>query len=288
MSNTIQRFLFEALDIRGAVLRLDSVWAQLLDRRNYPEVVARVLGEMTATTVLLADNLKQPGRLTFQLRGNGPVHLLVIDCSEELNVRCMAQHAPSIGTSASLTDLLGNGQLMLSLDMASMKTPYQSIVPLTGQSVAEIFEHYLMQSEQLPTRFFLAATPQGVGGFFVQKMPTTDERDPDGWARIEALAATVRPDEIIALPAEDLLVRLFHEETVRLFDPQPVTHDCPEDWDKVRNMLRTLGREDVYAALEKHGAVVIRDDLANLEYRFDKPAIDALFGNIPETPPNLH
>jgi molecular chaperone Hsp33 len=285
--NYVQRFLLDDLDIRGAVVRLGSVWRQLLAHRGYPAAVIDLLGQMTATTLLLADNLKQRGRLTIQSRGNGPISLLVIDCNEELNVRCMAQHAEDI-FPVSTIDLLGQGQLLLSLDTVSMREPYQSVVPLTGKSIAEIFEHSLEQSEQLVSRFFLAASPTGAAGLFLQKMPSADERDADGWARIEALAATVRPDELLDLSAEELLARLFHEETVRLFAARTVTNNCPEDWEKMRNMLRTLGREEVYAALKRQGQIVIRDDLSNLEYRFDKAAIDALFRDVPDTPPTVH
>lgn len=285
--NTLQRFLFDDLDIRGAVVRLNSVWKKLLTHRDYPEPVINLLGQMSATTLLLADNLKQPGRLTIQLRGNGPITLLVIDCNENLNIRCMAQHGDKI-EAASLVELLGHGQLLLSLDMPSMREPYQSVVPLTGNCIAEVFEHYLNQSEQLASRFFLAASPAGAAGLFLQKMPSTDQRDADGWARIEALASTARPEELLGLSSEDLLTRLFHEETVRVFVAQAVTNDCPEDWGKVRNMLRTLGREEVYGALKEHGTIIIRDDLGNHEYRFDKVAIDDLFSNTPDTPPTVH
>jgi len=287
MSNAVQRFLFDDLDIRGAVVRLDSVWQQLMDKRNYPAPVVELLGQMSVTTLLLADNLKQAGRLTIQVRGDGPVSLLVIDCNEQLNIRAMAQHGEAIKT-LPLAELLGKGQLLLSLDMASMREPYQSIVPLVGENIAQVFEHYLEQSEQLASRFFLAASPDAVAGLFLQKMPDTEVRDADGWTRIEALAATARPEELLDLSAEELLTRLFHEETVRVFDPQVVTHDCPKDWEKVRNMLRTLGREEIYGALKERGAIIIRDDLANHEYRFDKAAIDELFSNVPHIPPTVH
>ncbi len=287
MADTVQRFLFDDLDIRGAVVRLDTVWQQLLVNRDYPAPVIELLGQISATTLLLADNLKQPGRLTIQLRGDGPVSLLVIDCNEALNIRCMAQHGEGI-EAASLVDLMGSGQLLLSLDMPSMREPYQSIVPIVGKNIAEIFEHYLTQSEQLASRFFVAATPTGAAGLFLQKMPTADQRDDDGWTRIEALACTVKPEELLNFPAETLLTRLFHEETVRVFPALPVTSNFPKDWEKVRNMLRTLGREEVYAALKEKGVVIIRDDLANHEYRFDKAAIDELFKNTPETPPTVH
>jgi len=287
MNNYVRRFLFDDLDIRGAVVRLDSVWQSLLVNRDYPAPVVELLGQMSATTLLLADNLKQPGRLTIQLRGEGPVSLMVIDCNEALNIRCMAQHGEKI-TASSLVDLLGKGQLLLSLDMASMREPYQSVVPLTGTTIAEVFEHYLVQSEQLSSRFFLAATAEGAAGLFLQKMPTTDTRDVDGWARIEALGATVKAEELLGLPAEDLLTRLFHEETVRVFDAQEVTNKSPEDRVKVGNMLRSLGREDVYAVIKERGTIVIRDDLANHEYRFEKADIDELFSNVPETPTSVH
>lgn len=287
MDNAVQRFLFDELDIRGAVVRLDAVWGKMLAARDYPEPVVELLGQMSATTVLLADNLKQAGRLTIQLRGEGPITLLVIDCNEALNLRAMAQYGEGVQT-ASLVDLMGQGQLLLSLDMPSMREPFQSIVPLVGDSVAQIFEHYLAQSEQLDSRLFLAATPTGAAGLFLQKMPSADVRDVDGWARIEALASTVKPEELLSLDAETLLTRLFHEETVRVFDARAVTHDVPEDWEKIGNMLRTLGREEVYAVLTERGEIVIRDDLSNHEYRFDKAAIDELFRDTPETPPTVH
>ena len=285
----VQRFLLDDLDIRGAVVRLGPVWRQLLTNRDYPAAVIALLGQMSATTLLLADNLKQPGRLTIQLRGDGAIPLMVIDCNEALNIRCMAQHdAAAAQCDAPLGTLLGNGQLLISLDLPSMREPYQSIVPITGNSIAAVFEHHLAQSEQLASRLFLAATPEGAAGLFVQKMPLADERDADGWARIESLAATVRPDELLELPAEALLTRLFHQEPVRLFAAREVTNHCPENRDKVGTMLLSLGREEVYAAIKERGEIVIRDDLANREYRFDKAQIDELFSHTPATPPSVH
>lgn len=280
MNDYVQRFLLDNLDIRGVVVRLGPVWRKMLAGRNYPAAVEQLLGEMSATTLLIGSNLKQVGRLTVQLRGSGPVSLLVIDCNERLHIRGMAQCAESVAPG-SAPDLLGHGQLLLSLDMPSMREPYQSIVPLDGESIAEIFEHYLKQSEQLPSRFFLAASSTGAAGIFLQKLPTADQRDPDGWARIEALAATVKTEELLGLPAEALLTRLFHEETVRLFAAQEVAHDCPENREKVSDMLRSLGREEVDSIMEEHGEVLIKDDICNREYRFDAQAIEQLFRETP-------
>lgn len=284
----VNRFLLDDLDIGGAVVRLGPVWQAMLAGRDYPPAVIGVLGEMTATTLLLGGKLKQPGRLTIQLRGDGAVSLLVIDCDEQLQIRGMARCEKDPG-EGSARALLGQGQLLMSLDMPSMREPYQSIVPLDGDSIAEIFEHYFRQSDQQPARFFLAASSAGVAGLFLQKLPNADQRDADGWARIEALAATVTAEELLALPAETLLQRLFRAETLRLFPARPVAWNCPEDWEKVRALLRSLGRDDVYAALRESGEIVIRDDICNREYRFDALTIEELFADTaPNTPPTLH
>jgi len=290
INDTLCRFMLEELDIAGAVVGLGPAWRQMLDQRDYPAPLARLLGEMTATTVLLGDKLKQAGRLSIQLRGSGAVSLLVIDCNEQLQIRGMAKSSAAI-EDGSAAELLGDGQLQLVLDMPSMREPYQSIVPLAGDSIAEIFEHYLAQSEQLPARLFLAAAADGAAGLFLQRLPTAEQRDADGWTRIEALAATVKPSELLSLPAEELLRRLFGEETLRLFPARPVTHNCPEDWEKVRSMLLSLGREEVYAALQEQGEVLIKDDICNRQYRFDAQAIDELFAAPPsaaDTPPTVH
>lgn len=289
MSNDyVSRFLFEDLDIQGALVRLGPAWRAMLERRDYPLPVARLLGEMTVTTLLLGGNLKQPGRLTIQLRGDGRISLLVIDCNEQLQIRGMARCAEQNG-GVSVPELLGNGQLLLSLEMPSMRQPYQSIVPACGTGIAEIFEHYLRQSDQLPARFFLAASLDAAAGLFLQKLPTAEQRDADGWARVEALATTSKASELISVPAEELLRRLFPDEAVRLFPARPVAHNCPEDWEKVRALLRSLGPSEVYAALRENGEVVVKDDICNRDYRFDAPAIDELFASSTATaPPTLH
>ncbi|MBL8395890.1 MAG: Hsp33 family molecular chaperone HslO [Candidatus Accumulibacter sp.] len=287
-ADCVWRFLFDDLDIVGAFVSLGPVWGKLLENRDYPAAVARLLGEMSVTCLLLGGNLKQPGRLTIQLRGNGPVSLLIIDCDENLQIRGMAR-CPSQVVDGSVQKLFGDGQLLLSLDMPSMREPYQSIVPLDGDSIATVFEHYLMQSVQSPARFFLAASGKAIAGLMLQKLPAADQHDTDGWARVEALAATVKQSELLALPAAELLGQLFPQETVRLFPPTTVVHNCPEDWHKVRALLRSLGPGEVYAILREHGAVVIQDDICNREYRFDAPAIDELFRDTSATPPRtLH
>ena len=276
MSNYVQRFLLENLDIRGAIVHLDSVWQDILSGRNYPDPVTHLLGEMSAITLLLSENLKQTGRLTIQLTGNGPVSMLVLDCTENLQLRGMAKCARQIETD-SVPELLGHGQLILTLDMLSMRETYQSIVPLNGGTIAEIFEHYFNQSEQLQTRMFLITTGSAIFGLLLQKLPDADLLDPDGWTRAEALAATIHEHPLFELPVEEILVRLFYQETIRIFDARQVQYGCQANPAKIYAMLRSLGREEVDAILQEFGEVVIHDDICNREYRLDALAVDAVF-----------
>lgn len=272
----VQRFLLEDLDIRGAVVRLTDVWQAMQNGRAYPEAVARLLGEMSAVSAVIAGNLKQPGRLTFQVSGHGPVSLLVIDCSEALNLRGYAK-AEGVLTGDSLGDLVGDGRLQLSLDVEGMDQPYQSLVPLEGDSIAACFEHYLEQSEQQPAGLWLAATEHVAAALFVQKLPGADAKDLDGWSRVQQLANTVRNDELLGLEPQEILRRLFAEENVRLFEPRAVTHDWPADPEKVATMLRSLGEDEVRAILAEHGEIVVHDDMSNHTFRFDAADVDALF-----------
>ncbi|MCB1938723.1 MAG: Hsp33 family molecular chaperone HslO [Rhodocyclaceae bacterium] len=282
----IQRFLFDALDIRGAVVQLNAVWRAMLAGRRYTPQVRDVFGELSAIAAIMTSNLKQPGRLTFQLQGHGPLSLLVVDCTESLNLRGYAK-ASDNASASSLPDLLGDGRMLLTLDVAAQQQPYQSHVPREGDTIAAVFEQYLAQSEQQPAALWLSANGDTAAGLFLQKLPTADERDPDGWQRVTQLAATVGNDELRALEPATLLTRLFHEEDVRLFPPRAVTHHWPADPDKIDTMLRGLGREEIDAILAEHGVVEIHDDLSNHTYRYDADAIDALFADAP-APPTQH
>jgi molecular chaperone Hsp33 len=280
----VQRFLLEELDIRGAVVRLTSSWRAMQAGRGYPDAIRRLLGEMSAVALLVGANLKQAGRLSFQLQGHGPVSLLLIDCTRDLAFRGVARYA-DLPASASLQDLFGGGRLALTLHNELVAQPYQSLVPLNGNSIAAVFEHYLAQSEQQPARLWLFADEFSATGLFLQKLPGADARDADGWSRAELLAGTVRAAELQRLTIAELLLRLFPQDAVRLFDPRPVRYECPRDWDKVRDMLRSLGRSEVDSILAEHGEIVVHDDVCNHEYRFGEDDVAALFDT---PPPTIH
>ena len=272
----VSRFILEDLDIRGAIVHLGAGWRAMHAGRSYAEVTRALLGEMTAVTALLGSNLKTPGKISFQVQGHGAIRLMVVDCNEQLHLRGMAR-APQELAQAPVAELFGDGQLVLTLQTdSSPERPYQSFVPLEGESVAAIFENYLALSEQAPSRLWLSADAAHACGLFLQKLPNADKKDADGWNRVQILAGTVTPAEL-TLPAETLLGRLFPEENVRLFSPREASYYCPRDEQKVIEVLRSLGRDEVAAILAERGEILIQDEICNHEYRFGPALLDELF-----------
>lgn len=273
--DTTRRFTLDNLDIRGQVVRLSSVWQSLMATRDYPEDVMGYLGEMACVSVLIGAGLKHPGRATLQIQGGEIAKLAVVDATHDLAIRGMAtvdRHAHA----ASFADWIKGARLALTVSNTDSGQMYQSIVPVSGLTVAECFEHYFDQSEQVPTHLWAAANRQGAGALLLQKLPRADQKDPDGWARAEHLAASVTADELINCDTATLLTRIFAEEDVRLFEPRAVTNACKRDVSKVENMLRSLGRAELDAMLDDMGEIVVNDDMCNETYRFDREAVERL------------
>jgi molecular chaperone Hsp33 len=284
------RFHFPELAIRGAWVHLDETYRALTAGRNYPVAVNRMLGEMASVTALMAGQLKHPGRLTFQMRDPGPIKLLVMDCTDKLGLRGTAQWDPALTTQLQNPDFQclntregsaedSASRLMMTLDAQQFSTPWQSFVPLVGQSLAEAFSHYLEQSEQQPTLLYLAANDTQAAALFLQKMPSADEADADGWNRLTHLFGTLTDRELLQLDPAQLVTTLFPEELISLAPGQALHHAGERNWDKVRNMVRSLGKNEIDAILREHGAVVIHDELSNQEYRFRPEEALALFSD---------
>jgi molecular chaperone Hsp33 len=276
----VQRFLFEELDIRGRLVCLTGAWEKMLEGRSYPPQIAALLGQTTALATLLGANRKGAGRTTLQVRGNGPVPLLVADCgsdptSADLKIRGMAHHQPD--ASGTVRELIGEGRFALMLEDTKSGQIYQSVVPLEGETLSEIFEHYLTQSEQLLSFVRLFADGQALCGLLLEKLPKADERDPDGWNRMTQFAATLTLAETRDVQPYDLLTRLFPEELLRVYKLDPVEYHCPYDVEKVKDMLRSLGRAEVESILVEKGEVLIKNEMCNHEYRFDAGAVAEIF-----------
>jgi molecular chaperone Hsp33 len=273
----VQRFLFEDLDIRGRLVCLTGAWQRMLDGRGYPEDIAALLGHTTALNVLLGANQKGAGRVTLQVQGSGPVKLLVADCTDELRIRGMAHYERQGLDKNNERSLLGDGRLSVTLEDVKSGKFYQSLVPLEGETLEQIFEHYLSQSEQSTAFLRLRADSGALCGLLLEKLPRADLRDPDGWNRVTHLASTLTLDETRDAQPYDLLTRVFPEELMRVFRLYAVEYHCPYDEGKVKDMLLGLGKEEVESILAEQGEVVIRNEMCNHEYRFDARAIAELF-----------
>jgi molecular chaperone Hsp33 len=277
MSNTVQRFLFKELNIRGQHIHLQESWQQMIKDRHYPLSIIKLLGELTAVSVLMASGMKHKGRITLQVQGSGPVTLLVVEVTHDLKIRGMAKTDRTITTETTLDELLGDGQILVTLENIQTNHHFQSYVPREGNSISEAFEEFLSQSEQLPSKLWLAADELAIGGVMIQKMPDTDGHDSDGWDRVMHITTTVQDQELTQLATEELLHRLFHEELLELFAASEVQYECPQDREKVDNMLLSLGEEEVRKLLEEQGEIVIHNEICNFHLRYGQKEVDSLF-----------
>ena len=274
--DSLQRFIFEHAPIRGEIVHLDATWQAVLERRHYPPRVRNVLGELMAAAALLTSTLKFDGRLIMQVQGNGPVSLLVVECTSDRAMRAVAQWKGDV-PEAPLSELVGDGRLAVTIDPQRGKERYQAIVELEGLSVAEAFENYFARSEQIATRLWLAADAHQAAGMLLQRMPDEPLPDDDAWMRAVHLGSTITRQELLALPVRDIIHRLYHEEDIRLFSRMPVSFRCSCSRDRVENVLRMLGHDEIRSILEEQGSVRVECEFCGSHYEFDPIDAEQLF-----------
>ena len=275
MQDVLERFLFENAPVRGELVQLDATMAEVLSRHPYPAPLARLIGELMAAAALLTATVKLQGSLVMQLHGTGAVKLIVVECLSDMTLRATARWDGEVA-DVSLAELLGQGKFIITLDPEDGET-YQGIVGFEpGQSVAEIIEHYMQRSEQLETRLWLACSGERSAGLLLQKMPE-GAGDGEAWERIGHLAATVTDEELLGIDSQSVLYRLFHEETVRMFESTIPAFGCSCSREKVGGMLRMLGREEIDGVLEERGKIEVGCEFCNTRYEFDKIDVAQVF-----------
>jgi molecular chaperone Hsp33 len=279
--DSFQRFLFEDLGIRGELVRLDSSWEAVRTHHAYPPVVAAQLGQALAAVVLLSATIKFKGSLILQAQSSGPLKTLVAQATHNRSIRGLA-HWEGPVDEGNLAEIYGAGRLVLTIQNEGSE-PYQGIVALEGSGLAEAIQTYFTLSEQLATRLWLAADQQRAAGLFIQELPSGQHSAGD-WERIACLAETVTNTELLQLPAEELLYRLFNEEQVRLFEPEPVVFRCSCSRERIEGMLLSMGRQEVQGIVEDQGAVEVDCEFCNRHYHFDRVDVGALFARDIKTP----
>ena len=283
--DSLHRFVFENTPIRGNFVHLNVTLESALQYHEYPDQLRTILGELMVASVLLSATLKMEGSLTLQIQGNGTLKLLVVECSADpekgFNLRATAKWQGELPGDPKL--IIGDGHCVITLSPIDSES-YQGIVPLEGYSIAQILENYMLRSQQIDTRLWLACDGKSASGMLLQKLPDQPEHDTDAWNRVCILAETVTTDELQQLELEMLLTRLFGEEDVRMFSAKPTQFHCSCTRSKVANMLLLLGQDEVTSILTERGDVEVHCDFCNKRYEFDTVDAAALFAQEPVAP----
>jgi molecular chaperone Hsp33 len=303
----LHKFLFDGMPVRGMLVQLTDVWQEVLKRRAanaetgaYPEAVRHLLGEMTAASVLMQSNIKFNGALVMQIFGDGPLKLAVVEVQPDLSLRATAKVVGELGNASTLPEMVNvnnEGKCAITLDPLNKmpgQQPYQGVVPLFDDQrnkldkFSDVLQHYMLQSEQLDTTLVLAANDTTAAGLLIQRLPVKGEAnlaaqasmgDEDGiglsedYNRISILAASLTADELLNLDAETILHRLFWEEKLVRFEPLQPKFACSCSRERVSNMIRSLGTDEVESILAERGNVEVGCDFCGQQYRYD--AVDA-------------
>ncbi|MFA7668042.1 MAG: Hsp33 family molecular chaperone HslO [Burkholderiaceae bacterium] len=303
MTDIFKKYLMTDSSARIQAVRLESAWQTGLAHQPYPECIRNLLGELAAAAILLTTNIKFQGSLVLQLQGDGPVSLIVVECTSDLSFRATVnlrdpELVPANGTLQALLNANGSGRFTVLLDPGkdTQMAPYQGIVPLEGDTVAEVLEAYMRNSEQLDTRLWLAADGQTVAGVLLQHLPGTGgvavgdssqsadkvqandaETRAESWNRIIQLASTLRTEEMLATDIDTLIRRLYWQESLLELESLPVQWHCPCTRTRVSNMLRMLGREEIESLLQEREKVSVSCNFCGKPYEFDAVDCAALF-----------
>lgn len=277
MTDTLQRFLFKDSCVRGKIIRLDSTLKTIVQQHDFPFEIRELLSQTLCATVLLSAMLKYDGQLTMQFQGEGPLKMLVAKCDNHHNVRGAANWDKE-SLPSDLKNDFENGELIITIQKNKPNQRYQSIVKINHQSISQSLENYFLQSEQLETRLWLAydKSREEAVGLLLQKLP--DETDAQSqWQHIQMLANTITDKELLNWNNETLLTQLFNEETIQLFEPQPVRFYCPCNVEKMLNAITVLGEEEALSMLSVNRLIEVTCEYCNKQFEFNADEIKRLF-----------
>ncbi len=283
-ADLIHRFVFDNIPLRGEIVTLSRSFQDAVEHQSLDADARRLLGEFLAASVLLTETFKFAGVLTLQARGQGPVPLIVAETTHQHSLRGLIKFSEANVTrtlpSSDLARNVGDGVMTLTVDPENGQR-YQGIVPLEKASVAGCVSDYFSQSEQLPTRMWMFSSEQEVIGLFLQALPPQGDEalDADTWLTVGSLADTLTAAEALTLDHETILHRLFHEFTVRLFEPTALHFACSCSRERSLNALTALTRDDALALLAERDWIEMNCEFCGAQYHFGEADLDELFGN---------
>ncbi|WP_346799057.1 Hsp33 family molecular chaperone HslO [Halomonas sp. Bachu 37] len=291
MNDQIQRFLFDQTNVRGEIVTLENAYHEVLSRHAYPAAVNNLLGELLAAVALLTDTVKLDGTLSIEVRGQGALSLLMAESNPGGELRAIARLAEDAvlpQEEAGFRQLVGDGQIMITLDPREGHR-YQGIVALDHDSLAGCLEAYFFQSEQLPTRLWLEADGTRAGGLLLQRLPdAAQNQDVDAWERSVHLADTIKAEELLGLEQREVLHRLYHEETVRVFEPKALRFGCTCSRERMSHALLTLGDQELRDILQEQGSIETQCHFCHTFYHYTAAEIETLLDNPDAPAPVIH
>lgn len=299
--NIIQPFQLETSSYRGRLVQLEDVLDQIIVAHQYPDILSQLLGETITLCCLLSSMLKYEGTFILQVQGDGPIKMVMADMTSDGQVRACANYDPerlqncadqlAIFSKQSCQDpynkmaqLFGQGYIAFTVDQGDNTDRYQGIVELKGDSLIDCVQHYFYQSEQINTGIKIGVGKyEGVWkstGIMLQSLP--EERFQDGdlsgygntqeddWRRSMIFLESCTYEELLdpAIDPNNLLIRLFHEEGVRVFEPIFVEKYCRCSEEKVVSILSSMGNDE-RDDLVVDGVIAMTCEFCNQNYIFD-------------------
>lgn len=278
-NNVLNRYLFEDLSVRGELVQLDEAYQRIISSKEYPAALQKLLGELLVSTTLLTATLKFEGSITIQLQGDGPVSLAVINGDHDQKIRGVARWEGDIADDATLHEMMGKGYLVITIEPKKGER-YQGVVGLEGETLADVIEGYFANSEQLKTRLWIRTGEhegkKHAAGMMIQVMPDGTGTSED-FEHLEQLTATVKNEELFTLPANELLYRLYNQDSVRLYEPQPVEFHCGCSRERSGAAIITVDKTEIYDILAEEGTISLHCDYCGTSYTFDEPEITELY-----------
>jgi len=274
VEDMLHSFLLERAGVRGTLVRLGPSWRDVAGRAEYPVALRNMLGQTLAASALLTGNIKLDGALSIELKSAGALRLLFAECTDEGRLRGLARWSDPLPEPLTL-DTLPDAVMAITIGNVERGQRYQGLVDLRHGTLPASLEDYFVQSEQLPARILLAADGERAVGLMLQKLPGEGGHDAviddDAWNRVMHLTATLGDEELLASTPEQLLYRLYHEESVRLFEPRALAFGCSCSRERVAAMLRSLGRTEVEEALDaRDGEIEVICEFCAQHYHFDR------------------
>ncbi|MBA6254217.1 MULTISPECIES: Hsp33 family molecular chaperone HslO [unclassified Colwellia] len=274
-TDVLNRYLFDGKHARGELVQLTKAYQEIIALHEYPPGVQALLGELVAATCLLTATLKFEGEITVQLQGDGPISYMSVNGDDKQNMRGIARLAePTAGIG--LKELIGKGTMVITI-RPEKGEPYQGVVALDKDNLADCLAHYFEVSEQIPTKIWLFnnADNTQVAGSLIQLLPDSDSKETQlsDFEHLCQLTNTIKADEIFSLDAEDLLYRLYHQEEVRLFEPQSVNYQCSCSEEKCLTAISQVSPSELISIIEEQGCVSMTCEYCLTTYKFDEPKL---------------